>query len=102
VQALKFIACFVGFFFFLGKYEKSDLLKKHAGLGRRHFVLSGQSYQLLATAVTAINNLNDLNDKNQQSLKELTGHSKPKEVNKERVDYFIYMWTRHLSFVKYY
>ena len=57
------------------------MLKKHAGLGRRHFVLSGQSYQLLATAVTAINNLNDLNDKNQQSLKELTGHSKPKEVS---------------------
>jgi hypothetical protein len=68
--------------FFLGKYEISDLLNLHAGLGRRHFVLSGQSYQLLATAVTAINNLNDLNDKNQQSLKELTGHSKPKEVNK--------------------
>ena len=58
------------------------MLNLHAGLGRRHFVLSGQSYQLLATAVTAINNLNDLNDKNQQSLKELTGHSKPKEVNK--------------------
>lgn len=68
--------------FFVGKYEKSGLLKEHAGLGRRHFVLTGQSHKLLASAVSNLNDLRDLNDKNQHKLKELTGKSKPSEVIK--------------------
>ncbi|CAG2250822.1 PRKDC [Mytilus edulis] len=64
----------------LGKYEKSGLLKEHAGLGRRHFVLTGQSHKLLASAVSNLNDLRDLNDKNQHKLKELTGKSKPSEI----------------------
>ncbi|XP_076075287.1 DNA-dependent protein kinase catalytic subunit-like [Mytilus galloprovincialis] len=64
----------------LGKYEKSGLLKEHAGLGRRHFVLTGQSHKLLASAVSNLKDLRDLNDKNQHKLKELTGKSKPSEI----------------------
>ena len=67
-------------FLYTGKYEKSGVLKENASLGRRHFVLSGQSYQLLATALTNIKDICDLNDKNQQKLKELSGQSKPAEV----------------------
>lgn len=66
---------------FAGKYESSPILKQHAGLGRRHFVLMGQSYQLLTDAVADLRDLRDLNDKNQQKLRDLSSKSKPAEVS---------------------
>lgn len=65
------------------KSNDSPFLDSDHNMGRRHFVLSGQSYQYLVHGVRLMDNLENLNNKNQQKLMAVSNVStmSHKEVN---------------------
>ncbi|XP_069123844.1 DNA-dependent protein kinase catalytic subunit-like [Argopecten irradians] len=64
----------------LGKNSKNATLEEIPAFGRRHFVLLGQTHELLVDGVRSVSGLGCLGDRNRQRLMDITGVSKVDET----------------------